>query len=275
MKYFQCTISVLIFFFAFQFASAQKYAYQKAQVYLLKSDFTVTKDAKQADYLLQIIKYSDSSYVCRYYNKFGPMLKQESFLDSSLSIPNGIFAWYDMTGNIDSLAYVYGGRKSEWISYDDSLKTTLFVRYKDGNLFEKRDYLLNIYTDSTGQTGNLTEKEQQERDKYTRDSFAKNQKEANFQGGSKKWNKYLNGHLVVPDRFEKSMPDGIYNVIVSFLITTEGKVDEILLMHSCEWSADLEVFKIFENSPPWQPATQNGKNVKYRQRQNITFEVHH
>ena len=69
------------------------------------------------------------------------------------------------------------------------------------------------------------------------------------------------------------MREGSYEVVASFLITKEGKVDEVILMRSCEWSADLEVLKIFEDSPLWQPATQNGNKVIYRQKESFTFSV--
>ena len=260
-------------FSVFQVAAAQKYAYEKAEIYLLKSDFTSAKDINEASYILQISKYSDTAYICRYYNKFGPMLKQESFLDSNLSIPNGIFGWYDMKGNLDSMAKVYRVKKTSWAVYDDSLKTVLSVRTRNGNVFEKRDYLLNMYTDSAGNIRNLAEKEKEDRDKYVNDSITKNQKEAIFPAGTKKWLRYISDHVFPPDRLVKSMPPGVYTVIVSFVVTKEGKVDEVYLVRSCEWSADLEVFKTIENSPPWQPAMQNGRNVTYRQKQNITFEV--
>jgi hypothetical protein len=45
--------------------------------------FTNAKKIDDAIYLLQVIKHSDTEYVCRYYNKFGPMVRQETFLDSA------------------------------------------------------------------------------------------------------------------------------------------------------------------------------------------------
>jgi len=271
MKHYEVILYTAIFLLFFQFATAQKYEYEKAEVYFLKGDFSVTKDVKQATYLLQIIKSDDTTYTCRYYNKFGPMLKQETFFDSNLSMPNGIFSWYDLKGNIDSFTQVYKGRKTSYIFYDDNLKPIVSAKYKNGNLFEKRDYLLNIYTDSTGNTSDLKEKE--ERDKLP-DSITATRKAASFSvNAHNEWKKYLEKHLQVPDRFEKVMPNGSYEVVASFLITKEGKVSEVFLMRSCEWSADLEVFKVFKDSPLWQPATQNGNSVIYRQRQSFTFSV--
>jgi hypothetical protein len=274
MKY--CKPALYILFpLVFQFASAQ-YAYQKAEIYLLKSDFTSAKDIKDALYLLEVAKRNDTTYICRYYNKFGPMLKQETFSDSGLSVPNGLFVWYDEKGNADSMASVYNGRKINFTSFDDNLKPVLSATYKNGNLFEKRDYIMNTCTDSAGNTSSLADKEKEQHDKFLADSVGGETREARFETkGNKQWQKYLDKNLLVPDRFEQVMKEGTYQVILSFLITKDGSVDEVCLLRSCELSADLEVFKVFENSPRWQPAMLKGENVVYRQKQSLSFSVSH
>ncbi|MEP6512310.1 MAG: hypothetical protein ABJA79_00480 [Parafilimonas sp.] len=69
------------------------------------------------------------------------MVKQESFIDSNLSIPNGRFCWYDSKGDIDSTGIVSNGVKAAtWIYYNESIKSVMSIVYKDGHLHEKRDY---------------------------------------------------------------------------------------------------------------------------------------
>jgi protein TonB len=266
-RYYLFLLTCILVFFS-QSIQAQKFAYQKAGVYLLKNDFTEAKNLNNATYILQIIKYSDTNYTCRYYNKFGPMIKQEVFLDSNLSIPNGCFMWYDGSGNIDGIAHVYRGRKTDFTYYDDNIKPFVYIRYKDGKIFERRDYSLNIYTDSAGNTHNLAEMEERS-EKFIRDSI-KDKTPANADNN---WNNYLSKHLVLTNRFQQSMPPGHYRITVSFLIDTDGKVDEVMLYHSVEWSEDMEVFSLFENGPQWQPAVQNGKNVIYRQKEDLDFTI--
>jgi protein TonB len=278
MKRFSLTFYIILFLSFFQNADAQKYAYLKADVYLLKLDFTNAEKISDAIYLLQVVKHSDTEYVCRYYNLYGPMLKQESFLDSGLSMPNGPFLWYDAKGILDSEAAVYRGRKLSFTAFDDSLKSTLYIKYRDGSIYEKRDYIANTYTDSAGNVQDLAEKEKAERNSFLQFKKAQtdtNQIEASFPGGSRQWNKYVDKSLLVPDRFEKNSPDGIYHATVSFCINKEGKVVEVILLHSLEWSADLEIFRTFENSPLWKPAVQFGHNVIYRQKQNLGFSINH
>lgn len=275
MKSLPFILCIILFFSFFQWADGQTYAYTKATVYLLKDDFTAAKKINEATYLLQVVKRSDTEYVCRYYNKFGPMLKQETFLDSDLSIPNGSFLWYGVKGAADSAAVVYRGRKTSFTTYDDSLKTTIHIQYRNGNVYEKRDYLTNIYTDSIGNTYDLAEKEKAERDSHLQFKKAQadtNQIEAKFPG---QWNRYIDKHLLVPDRFSQNLPDGIYHATVSFRVDKDGKVDQVELLRSVEWSADLEIFRTIENSPLWTPAVQFGRNVVYRQKQNLTFQISH
>jgi len=275
MKCLQFIFCSILFFLFFQRAHAQKYAYTKAEIYLLKYDFTNVKKIDDATYLLHVVKHSDTEYVCRYYNKFGPMLKQETFFDSDLLIPGGSFLWYDEKGVADSAAKVYRGRKTSFMVLDDSLKTKLSIKYRDGSLYEKRDYTAHTYTDSTGNTYDLAEKEKAEREsflQFKKDQADTNQTEAKFPG---QWSRYIDNHLLVPDRFSQNFPDGIYHATVSFCVDKEGKVNQVEILRSVEWSADLEIFRILENCPLWKPAVQFGRNVIYRQKQNMVFQICH
>ncbi len=76
-----------------------------------------------------------------------------------------------------------------------------------------------------------------------------------------------------PERFLKIFHSGTYTVTVSFQIDKQGAVQDLYLRKSVEWSADSEVFSIFQKSPLWIPATQNGKPVLYRQVQDISFNI--
>lgn len=271
--YFIPVICILLFFS--QYIQAQKFAYKNADVYLLHNDFTPAKNFNDAACILQIIKYSDTNYTCRFYNKFGPMIKQETFFDSGLSISNGWFMWYGNNGNLDSTTYIYRGHKIKSTYYDNNVKPVVYIKYKDDKMFEKRDYVQNIYIDSVGNSSNLTDVEKKENEgyeRYLRDSSSSSSKNLSASSNAN-WSKYINKHLLVTDRFEGSMPPGHYRIIVSFLINTDGKIDEVQVLHSIEWSQDLEILKIFENGPHWQPATQNGKSVIYRQRQNFDFVI--
>jgi len=186
--------------------------------------------------------------------------------------------WYDQKGTADSEAVVYRGRKTVFTLYDDNLKAIISIKYRNGDVYEKTDRITNVYTDSAGNKRNLAEKEEEERNSFSLSKKAQtdtNETEPLFPGGVGAWNSYVDKNLLIPDRFRTNLPDGRYDVIVSFRINKEGKVDEVKLLRSVEWSFDLEIFKIFENSPSWEPAVQFGKIVSYRQKQNIPYMLNH
>ena len=249
---------------------------EDATVYLLKSDFTGAKNSKEATYFLQVIKEDDTTNICRYYNSYGSMLRQEVFRDTNFSIPHGRFCWYNAKGNLDSTGILYNGHKDgTWGYFNDTLGTTLSIVYDADRIIEKRDYVTNIYTDENGKTSDLKQKEKTERDAFVADSIAGKQqlKEATFNNDIKKWQRYLEKKLKVPERLITVKGKGNYTVLVCFLINKEGKTDDIFLLHSCEWSADAKVFHLIKDSPLWQPATRNGIAVYYRQKQSITLQV--
>ena len=58
-----------------------------------------------------------------------------------------------------------------------------------------------------------------------------------------------------------------------FEISKVGKVNNIYLYHSAEWSADNEAFRVLRNSPIWKPAEKNGEPTVHHFQQKLTFRV--
>jgi protein TonB len=220
--------------------------------YVFNADWTPAKSLDDCTYFMQAIKKSDTEYVCRYYNKNGPMVKQETYKDAELSTPNGRFCWYNEKGKIDSCGIVKNFKKDRrWDYFFGDSTTPTYYQYYDNGKFVKQ----SSYSNNTGDNDDLT------------------QKEATFPSGSKGWIKYLTKNLVTPDRLIKTLGRGKYIVTVCFLIDKQGKIGDLYLRKSVEWSADAEVFSIFQKSPAWIPAVQKGEPVNYRQAENITFSV--
>ena len=61
------------------------------EFYAFNADWSAAKSLDECTYFMQEIKNSDTEFVCRYYNKLGPMVKQETYKDAELTIPNGRF----------------------------------------------------------------------------------------------------------------------------------------------------------------------------------------
>lgn len=246
-----------------------------ASIYLFNKDWSGAKSLDDAVYIMESIKENDSLYVCRYYNKLGPMVKQESFLDSEWAIPNGRFCWYNAKGDLDSVGLVYRGRKDSYWTYYRDDKTYLNITYDKGKLVEKTDYDAKMIYYANGAHESFEEKKIKDSlEKITSDTTFKTvQVEAKYNGGMDAWVSYISANLVTPDRFMNIMGRGKYTVIVCFLVNKEGATDDIYLSHSVEWSGDREILNLIKNSPRWQPAQQNGKHVYYRQKQSISYAV--
>ena len=231
------------------------YAQAKGTFYAFDAKWQPAKSMDSCTYFMHEMQKSDTEFICRYYQKVGPMIRQEVYKDVDLSVPNGFFCWYNEKGKIDSSGHVVNAKKdSRWEYYlGDSLQPTYYDEYSDGKFIKR--VISQKNADSEKVETDVT------------------QKEAVFQKGVKDWNKYLQRNLRIPDRLISIVPGGIYTVNVCFLVDKIGKVTSVYLRRSLEWSADAEVFRIVEHSPDWQPAMQYGRPVYYREMQNISFEV--
>ena len=117
-------------------------------------------------------------------------------------------------------------------------------------------------------TGQVEAPKVQEED-YDKE-FTSVQVEAKFQGD---WNKYLERNLNAQTPADNGAPPGRYTVTVSFLVSKDGTISEVQALNDPGYGCGSEAIRVIKKGPKWQPAVQNGRNVIYRQKQNITFEV--
>jgi protein TonB len=97
--------------------------------------------------------------------------------------------------------------------------------------------------------------------------------EARFPGGPEAWRKFLEKNLNRDLPVENGATAGRYTVIVSFVVDKEGMVSDVKAENNPGHGTAEEAVRVIKRGPKWQPAVQNGRNVTYRQRQSITFEV--
>jgi protein TonB len=120
-------------------------------------------------------------------------------------------------------------------------------------------------------TGSNTQIKQKEVD--FNEIFPTVQIEAQFPGGVKEWNKFLERTLNTDIPIENGAPAGRYTVHVSFLVDKEGYVSDIQALNDPGYGIADEAVKVIKKSKQWVPAIQNGNKVIYRQTQSITFVV--
>ena len=87
------------------------------------------------------------------------------------------------------------------------------------------------------------------------------------------WAKYLERALDRDLPKKRGAPTGQYSVKVNFEIDQDGKVINVKALNDPGYGTAEEAMRIFESSPRWTPAIQNGVNVKYAQTQEVVFVV--
>ena len=97
--------------------------------------------------------------------------------------------------------------------------------------------------------------------------------QAKFPGGLDAWAKYLQRNLRQDTPTENGAPTGNYTVIVSFLVDKTGAISEVKAENDPGYGTAAEAVRVIQRGPTWTPAVQNGRNVIYRQKQQITFQV--
>ena len=97
--------------------------------------------------------------------------------------------------------------------------------------------------------------------------------EAAFPGGVDAWHLYLQQNLKANVPVKKGAPAGTYQVIVRFIVSTDGQITDVEAETDYGYGMEKEVIRIIKKGPKWLPAMQNGKSVNAYRRQPITFLV--
>jgi len=97
--------------------------------------------------------------------------------------------------------------------------------------------------------------------------------QAKFPGGAPAWQEFLSRNLKADVVVKKGGPAGKYTVIVSFVVDEDGNVSEVKALNDPGYGTAAEAVRVIQHGPDWVPAKLNGKAIKYRQKQAITFAV--
>jgi len=205
----------------------------------------------QAVFYGKVIKEGSYWHRMDYWAATNIMQMNGLYKDSATQVEEGPCTYYNEDGKIkDSTNYVNGKTLSE------------FYYYPNGHL--KADIVYDANGKTLGQEG------------Y--DEFGHLisgyvvQMQAQFPGGVSKWQEYLVSGLQKnqPKSYKRGKVWG--GVTVAFTINKDGKVVDVKVGVSSGYpELDEHAVNIISNSPDWIPAIQFGKNVIYRQKQQITY----
>lgn len=83
-----------------------------------------------------------------------------------------------------------------------------------------------------------------------------------FPGGIDGWTKYLYHNLTYPEKELRKRIEG--RVLVQFVVTAEGKVRDVKVLHSVSPGLDAEAMRVVKKSRGWNPGIKDGKPVNTR-----------
>ncbi len=97
------------------------------------------------------------------------------------------------------------------------------------------------------------------------------QVQAKFPGGAEAWKRYLSKHLDPGVPLNNGAPEGVYTVIVKFVVSKDGSIRDIECDNDPGFGIGAQVIKIIKDGPAWIPALYNGHNVNAYHLQPVTF----
>ncbi len=223
------------------------YSQKVTNLVFIDAEGKETTDPKIATNFAIVKKYSDTLFERLDYRKYAPLTKVRHYNDDLLKVLHGSYYEYAADGSV-SLVGNYANNKKEgyWRVLNDTGKTINEVRYLNDSIVEVID--VDKKADTTRSAG---------------------EKEAEFPGSGGAWIKYLVKKLTKDNAAEKSLKGG--KVIVTFIVTAQGKIDEAYIGKSAEYILDESALEIIRASPKWNPAFQNGRNVNAYRRQPFNF----
>jgi protein TonB len=104
-------------------------------------------------------------------------------------------------------------------------------------------------------------------------TFQTNTTPPHFPGGDEQWRKFLEKNMNRDLPVENGASSGNYVAIVTFLIDANGNISEIKLLKNPRYGMGEEAVRLMKISPKWTPATKDGNNISYRQKQTFTWEI--
>jgi TonB family protein len=103
--------------------------------------------------------------------------------------------------------------------------------------------------------------------------FEKVEIEASFPGGDNAWRRFLEQNVNGSVPTIKGAPAGTYTVMIQFVVDRDGKVSDIKPLTSHGYGMEAEVIRLLRKAPRWEPAFQDGRNVRAYRKQPVTFMV--
>jgi protein TonB len=103
----------------------------------------------------------------------------------------------------------------------------------------------------------------------TSDTYVVVEEMPEFPGGEKALMDFIYSNITFPESAKERYIQG--RVILKFVVTSEGKVDNISVLKSVDPALDAEAIRVVSLLPNWKPGRQKGKNVNVWYNVPVTF----
>lgn len=87
------------------------------------------------------------------------------------------------------------------------------------------------------------------------------------------WIKFLLRNLNAQTPIDNDAPLGTYKVLIQFVVDIDGTVSDIKPLTNLGYGLEQEAIRVLKKAKKWDPAIQNGHQVKAYRIQAITFQV--
>jgi len=251
-------VILLFSVFVYQLCCAQK----NETIFYTDDDGAIVKE-KNASFLVEKIKLNDTLWEFNTYKIYGSLIKTYHTKDEKGAIKNGDYFSIKRGGG-DTTGYFSNNKKDqEWNIYTSSNRLLKRIIYQNDVLINEKD--------STQVQAEARIENAKSKDSSKDVVFKKVEIESSFPGGASAWAKYLGNNLHYPKDAIKKDIQG--TVVVQFIVNKEGKVENVRVVRSLEYSLDKEAARIIRESPDWTPAVQDGRTVKSYKLQPIVFKL--
>ena len=237
--------------FVFILLSLSAFSQEKLTRYYNSTWSPTSKDS--AVYYTEFIK-QETLYSCfSYWAKTKKLNCKSVYADTLFTEPRGLLVRYYENGQVEDSSYYYeNGELRETYHYYPSGK--LWAHYS----FDKS-------------TGNETSEGFDYQGKKIKDFIY--MKEAEFPGGKDAWIDFLSQNLKTNVPLKNKAPLGSYHVIISFVVTANGKVTDVKPETNFGYGMEDEAMRVIKKSPRWQALILLGKTQDAYRKQPITFVV--
>lgn len=236
-------------------------AAQDTREFMLNSIFLKTYSTSAMKYVRKI-QAIDTLWQYSDYSKAGKLVQTGFFTDTNFTTPAGHTVFYQNGRKLYEGDYLNGKPAGYWYFFNAA-----------GNV---SDSLFYSFRDAAKKLQDTAAAVALKNEHFKRDTSApaiQMEKPPAFPGGLTAWRSHLLKYLHIPDLVLETSPYSKGTIQVQFVVCNDGEVCSVQALNSVHPLVDLIAVKAIRKGPRWEPAVQNGKNVKALQRQPVTFVI--